>query len=53
VVKNDGKEYEEFVRQIQQSLINAENRSGMSHIEITKNKKILDVFGIEREFDLY
>lgn len=50
---NSGKEYEELVRDIQRSLIAAENISSLSNINIEKNKKIKDRSGIEREFDIY
>lgn len=53
MAKNDGKDYEEFVRKVQQSLIDAENLSEIKTIEVKKNKKISDRSGIEREFDLY
>lgn len=50
---NSGKEYEELVRDIQHSLIAAENIPSLSNIIIEKNKKIKDRSGIEREFDIY
>ncbi|HEC8330579.1 TPA: hypothetical protein RG647_RS19760 [Providencia rettgeri] len=50
---NSGKEYEELVRDIQYSLIVAENIPSLSNINIEKNKKIKDRSGIEREFDIY
>ncbi|MER3281213.1 restriction endonuclease [Salmonella enterica] len=50
---NTGKEYEELVRDIQRSLINAENIPSLKNINIEKNKKIKDRSGIDREFDIY
>ncbi|EOI1004519.1 TPA: restriction endonuclease [Enterobacter roggenkampii] len=50
---NSGKEYEELVRDIQYSLINAENIPSLNNINIEKNKKIKDRSGIDREFDIY
>lgn len=50
---NSGKEYEELVRDIQRSLIAAENIPSLNNINIEKNKKIKDRSGIEREFDIY
>ncbi len=50
---NSGKAYEELVRDIQHSLIVAENIPSLSNIVIEKNKKIKDRSGIEREFDIY
>lgn len=51
--KNTGKEYEEFVGAIQQSLINAEGMSHLKNIKVEVNKKIKDRNGIERQFDVY
>ncbi|HGM9945891.1 hypothetical protein ABN067_08810 [Providencia rettgeri] len=53
IMYNSGKEYEELVRDIQYSLIVAENIPSLSNINIEKNKKIKDRSGIEREFDIY
>ncbi|MGC6225684.1 restriction endonuclease [Proteus mirabilis] len=53
IMYNSGKEYEELVRNIQYSLIVAENIPSLSNINIEKNKKIKDRSGIEREFDIY
>ncbi|HGG6105829.1 TPA: hypothetical protein ACJW36_004706 [Salmonella enterica subsp. enterica serovar Anatum] len=50
---NSGKEYEELVRDIQRSLINAGNVPSLKNINIEKNKKIKDRSGIDREFDIY
>ena len=51
--KNTGKEYEEFVGAIQQSLINAEGMSHLKNIKVEVNKKIEDRSGILRQFDVY
>jgi hypothetical protein len=53
IMYNSGKKYEELVRDIQHSLIAAENIPSLSNINIEKNKKIKDRSGIEREFDIY
>ncbi|EKM6459540.1 restriction endonuclease [Cronobacter dublinensis] len=51
--KNTGKEYENFVGTIQQSLINAEGISHLKNIKVEVNKKIEDRNGILRQFDVY
>lgn len=51
--KNTGKEYEEFVGAIQQSLINAEGMSHLKNIKVEINKKIEDRSGNLRQFDVY
>lgn len=53
MTKNTGKEYEEFVGAIQQSLINAEEWSHLKNIKVEINKKIEDRNGILRQFDVY
>ena len=50
--KNDGKKYEKLVRDIQQVLIDIDNR-GHDNVQVELNKKIDDRFGITREFDIY
>lgn len=52
-MKNDGKKYEEFVKNIQKSLIEAEKISHLINVKIESNKKIKDRSGIDREFDIY
>ncbi|MCL6396217.1 hypothetical protein EXT62_04775 [Pectobacterium carotovorum subsp. carotovorum] len=52
-MKNDGKKYEEFVKNIQESLIEAEKISHLINVKIENNKKIKDRSGIDREFDIY
>lgn len=50
---SDGKDYEKFVKDLQQALLDSEKFSEQKNIKIEANKKIIDNFGIEREFDLY
>ena len=50
---SDGKGYEIFVQNLQQALLNSEKITKQKNIKIERNKKIIDNFGIEREFDLY
>lgn len=50
---NAGKEYELFVANLQQALLNAENVTTQKSINIEVDKKILDNCGIERQFDIY
>ena len=52
-MKNDGKDYEQFVALLQQALLNAEIITEQKNIKIELNKKIVDSCGVEREFDLY
>ncbi len=50
---NTGKEYELFVVNLQQALLNAENITTQKNINVVVDKKILDNCGIERQFDIY
>lgn len=50
---NNGKDYEKFVANLQQALLDAENITNQTDVIIELNKKIVDNCGIEREFDLY
>jgi len=52
-MKNDGKNYEEFVGNLQQALLDSETVTNIKSVNIEKNKKIIDKNGISREFDLY
>lgn len=52
-MKNDGKNYEEFVQKLQQALIDSEEYLKQKNIKIEKNKKLKDNRGRDREFDLY
>ncbi|WP_288357069.1 restriction endonuclease [uncultured Pseudomonas sp.] len=49
----NGKDYEHFVKTLQQALLYSELIGSSKNIEIESNKKITDSNGIEREFDLY
>ena len=50
---NDGKEYEQFVKNLYQALIDSEGIAKQKNVEIEANKKLTDSCNIEREFDLY
>lgn len=50
---NDGKNYEEFVRLLQQALLDAEQVTEQKNIKVEKNKKLIDKNGTVREFDIY
>lgn len=50
---SNGKDYEQFVKTLQQALLSSELIGTSKNIEIEKNKKITDNNGIDREFDLY
>ena len=50
---NSGKEYEQFVADLQQALLDSEKFVAQKNIKIELNKKIEDNCGNEREFDLY
>ena len=50
---NNGREYEEFVANLHQALLDAEKLSDQTKTLVEKNKKITDRCGIEREFDIY
>ena len=50
---NDGKDYEQFVKNLQQGLLDSEDLMKQKNISIEANKKITDNCGIKREFDLY
>lgn len=50
---NDGKGYEQFVKDLQQALLDSEDLIKQKNVKIEANKKILDNCGVEREFDLY
>jgi len=52
-VANDGKDYEQFVKKLQQALLDSENLIRQKNIRIETNKKLTDNCGIEREFDIY
>ena len=50
---NTGKDYEKFVANLQQALLNSEKLTTQKNIEVELNKVIADNCGINREFDLY
>lgn len=50
---NTGKEYELFVTQIQQALIDSDGSAKSKNIVVETDKKIVDNCGIERQFDVY
>lgn len=50
---SNGKDYEQFVKTLQQALLHSELIGSSKNIEIESNKKITDNNGTEREFDLY
>lgn len=50
---NTGKEYELFVANLQQALLNAETITTQKNIQVEVDKKITDNCGIERQFDIY
>jgi len=52
-VSNDGKDYEQFVKCLQQALLDSEKLIKQKNITVETNKKLLDNCNIEREFDLY
>jgi hypothetical protein len=52
-VANDGRDYEQFVKNLQQALLDSEDLIKQKNIVIETNKKLRDNCGIEREFDLY
>lgn len=50
---NDGSEYEQFVKNLQQALLDSEDLIKQNNVKIETNKKLKDNCGVEREFDLY
>ena len=48
-----GTEYEKFVGSLQQAILVADEIGGHKNITVQRNVRLLDRFGIEREFDLY
>ncbi|WP_330206591.1 restriction endonuclease [Pseudomonas sp. AM14(2022)] len=50
---SDGRDYEIFVQNLQQAMLDSEKFSDQKTIKVERNKKIIDNFGVEREFDLY
>lgn len=52
-MSNDGRSYEQFVKRLQQALLDSEDVFKQKNILIEANKRIVDGCGVEREFDLY
>ena len=48
-----GTEYEKFVQQLYQALLDAEMVGNQRNISVERNKKIKDNCGVNREFDIY
>lgn len=52
-MKNTGIEYELFIQEVQQQLLDLDERNNRKTIEVTQNKKLDDRFGVSRQFDVY
>lgn len=52
IMTNTGIEYELFVQNLMQAILNSENQGGQKNIKVRHNEKIADVFGVERQFDV-
>ena len=50
---NDGKDYEQFVKSLQQALLDSEDLIKQKNVKVEANKKLIDNCGTKREFDLY
>lgn len=50
---NTGIEYEKFVQTLMQVILNSEAEGRQKNIEVEHNKKLIDRYGIERQFDIY
>lgn len=50
---SDGKDYEIFVQNLQQTLLDSDNLGNKKNIKVERNKIIKDNCGIDRQFDLY
>lgn len=53
MANNDGKDYEYFVKDLQQYIINNQDNLGVSNIAVETNKIIKDNNDIDRQFDVY
>ena len=53
LAKNTGKEYEQFVAELQQALLNTEAFIQQKNVKVEVNKIIVDNCGIKRQFDIY
>lgn len=52
-MKNTGKDYELFVRKLQQAILDTELFTIQTTINVELDKKIIDNCGINRQFDIY
>lgn len=50
---NDGRSYEQFVKRLQQALLDSEDIFKQKNILVEANKRLVDGCGVKREFDLY
>ena len=50
---NDGKDYETFVATLQYAVLEAEDFTNLRNIVFDRNRKIVNSYGIKREFDVY
>jgi len=53
LTKNTGKEYEQFVAELQQALLNADMFTNQNDVHVEVDKIITDNCGIKRQFDIY
>jgi hypothetical protein len=53
LAKNTGKEYEKFVAELQQALLNADMLTNQNDVHVEVDKIITDNCGIKRQFDIY
>ena len=53
MAKNTGKEYEKFVAELQQALLNADMLTNQNDVHVEVDKIITDNCGIKRQFDIY
>jgi len=49
---NKSVEYEHFVKDLMQAILDSESQGGQKNIKVRHNEKILDRFGIKRQFDV-
>ena len=50
---NDGKDYEIFVATLQKAVLAAEEFTNLRNIVFNRNRKIVNSYGVKREFDIY
>lgn len=53
VKNNDGRQYELFVQEIQQAILNADQSVLQKNIKVQHNCLLTNIFGQKRQFDLY